>query len=78
MFPLFSNFSELTLYEGWFRCKDFPRLMNEDRFPAGGRFHFLLSSETLPLFAGNILMVIRKAKPLNMNSKLWLPLQVKV
>ena len=26
--------------------------MNEGRFPAGGRFHFLLFSETLPSHAG--------------------------
>ena len=32
--------------------------MNEDGFPAAGRFHFLLSSETSPPFAGNSLLVI--------------------
>ena len=42
--------------------------MNEGRFPAGGRFHFLLSPETLPLLAGNSLSLIQKAKLLNMNS----------
>ena len=78
MFPVFSNVSKVTMYEGWFSCKDFPRLMNGGRFPPGGRFHFLLSSETLPLLAGNSLLVIQKAKLLNMNSKLWLPPQVKV
>ena len=51
--------------------------MNEGRFPIGGRFHFLLSSETLPLLVGNSLLVIQKAKLLNMKSKLWLPPQVK-
>ena len=78
VFPVFSNFPELTLYEGWFWCKDFPLLMNESRFPAGGRFHFLLPTQTLPPLAGNSLSVIQKAKLLNMNSKLWLPPQVKV
>ena len=51
--------------------------MNETRFPAGGRFHFLSSSETLPRLAGNSLLVIQKAKLLNMNSELWVPPQVK-
>ena len=37
-------------------------------FPAGGRSHFLLSSWTLPLLVGNSLLVIQKAKLLNMNS----------
>ena len=54
------------------------RLMNEGRFSAGGKFHFLLSSEILPLFAENSLYVIQKAKLLNMNSTFWLPPQVKV
>ena len=56
---------------------DSSRPMNESRFPAGGRFHFLLSSETLPLHAENSLLVIHEAKLLNMNSKFWLPPQVK-
>ena len=51
----------------------FPHLMNEGRFPAGGRFHFLLPSQTLPLLAGNSLLVIRRAKLLKMNSYFWLP-----
>ena len=53
--------------------------MNEGRFPGGGRFHFLLSSWTLPLIAdaGNSLSVIQKGKLLNMNSDFWLPPQVK-
>ena len=63
-----------TLYEGWFWCKDFPHLMND----ASGRFHFLLHCQTLPLFAGNSLLVIQKAKLLNMSSYFWLLPQVKV
>ena len=46
--PRFLQFFWNTLYEGWFLWKDFPRLMNEDRFDSG-RFHFLLSFWTLPL-----------------------------
>ena len=42
--------------------------MNEGRFPAGERFHFLLSSQILLLLAGNSLLVIQKAKLLHMNS----------
>ena len=50
--PFFSNFSEtpvfilgyLSLMKPIHGCKDFPHLINEDRFPGGGRFHFLLSS----------------------------------
>ena len=38
---------------------------------------FLLSSETLLLLAGNSLLVIQKAKLLDMNSKFWPPPQVK-
>ena len=48
--------------------EDFHRLMNEGRFPEGGRFHFLVSSWTLLLLAGNSLLVIQKAKLLHMNS----------
>ena len=50
-------------------------MMNEGHFPAGGRFRFLLPSQTLPLLAGNSLLVIQKAKLLNMNSQFWLPPQ---
>ena len=53
--PCFLAIFRNTLYEGWFCCKDFPRLMNEGLFPGGGRFHFLLSFQTLPLLAGNSL-----------------------
>ena len=45
--------------------------MNEGSFAAGGRFHFLLTSQTLPLLAGNSLLVIQKAKLLNMNSNMF-------
>ena len=58
MFPVF-----LAIF---LKHKDFPRLMNEGHFPRGGRFHFLLSS--LTLLAGSSLLVIQKAKLLNMNS----------
>ena len=66
--PFFSNSSDTPCMKVGFDVKDFPRLMNEGRFPEGGRFHFLLSSWTLPLLAGNSLLVIQKAKLLNMNS----------
>ena len=36
--------------------------MNEGRFLEGGKFHFLLASQTLLLLAGNSLLVIQKAK----------------
>ena len=36
VFPVFKQFFWNTLYEGWFWCKDFPRLMNEGRFPQVG------------------------------------------
>ena len=42
--PFFSNVLETP-------CMRVGRLMNEGRFPAGGRFHFLLPSQTLPLLA---------------------------
>ena len=73
VFPVFRNFSETPCMKV---DKDFPRLMNEGRLPESGRFYFLLSTETLPLLAGNSLLVIQKAKLLNMNSKLWFPPQV--
>ena len=44
------------------------RLIHEGRFPAGERFHFLLSSWTLLLLSGNSLLVRQKAKFLHMNS----------
>ena len=62
--PFFSNFSETPCMKVGFDV----RIMNEDRFPAGGRFHFLLPSQILPPLAGNGLLVIQKAKLLNMNS----------
>ena len=46
-------------------------------FPQVGDSIFL-SSQTLPILAGNSLLVIQKAKLLNMNSKHWLPPQVNV
>ena len=75
MFLVFSNFSATPCLRVDF---DVPRLMNEGRFPEGGRFHFLLSSETLPLLEGNSLLVIQRAKFPNMKSKFWFPPQVKV
>ena len=48
--------------------ESFLRLMNEGRFPEGGRIHFLLSSCTLLLLARKSLLVIQKAKLLHMNS----------
>ena len=36
VFLVFWQFFWNTLYEGWFWCKDFPRLMNEGRFPQVG------------------------------------------
>ena len=41
--PFFSIFSETACVTVGFCRKDFPRLMNEGRFSAGGRFYFLLS-----------------------------------
>ena len=38
--PFFSNLSETPCVKIGFECKDFLRLMNEGRFPEGGRFHF--------------------------------------
>ena len=68
--PFFSNFSETPCMKVGFDVRiSLVCLMNEGRFPAGGRFHFLLPSQTLPLLAGNSLSVIQKAKLLNMNSK---------
>ena len=49
MFPGFWQFFWDTLFEGWFRCKDFPRLINKGPFPVGEIFHCLLSSPTLLL-----------------------------
>ena len=66
--PFFSNSSDTPCMKVGFDVKDFPRLMNEGRFPGGGRLHFLLSSWTFPLLAGNSLLVIQKAKLLNLNS----------
>ena len=51
-----------------FNVNDFLRMMNESHFPECGRFHFLLSSQTLLLLAGNSLFVIQKAKLLHMNT----------
>ena len=42
--------------------------MSKGCFPAGGRFHCLLSSYTSRLLAGNSLLVIQKGKLLHMNS----------
>ena len=51
-----------------FIVNDFLHMMNESCFPECGRFHFLLSSWTLLLLAGNSLFVIQKAKLLHMNT----------
>ena len=56
--PFFSNFSETPCVKIGF--EDFLPLMNEGRFLEGGRFHFLLSSQTLLLLAKNCLLVIQK------------------
>ena len=65
--PFFSNISETPCMKIGFDVR-ISRLMNEGRFPTGGRFHFLLPSQTLPQLAENSLLVIQKAKLLNMNS----------
>ena len=44
--PFFSNFSETPCMKVGFNVRISLRLMNEGRFPAGGRFHFLLPSQT--------------------------------
>ena len=44
-------------------------LISEGRFPAGERFHFLLSSWTLLLLAENSLLVIQKAKFLHIHAR---------
>ena len=48
----FSNFSETPCMKVGFDVRIFP---SDERGPflAGRRFHFLLSSQTLPLLAGN-------------------------
>ena len=51
-----------------FNVNDFLHMINESRFPECGRFHFLLSSWTLLVLAGNSLFVIQKAKLLHMNT----------
>ena len=63
--PFSGNSSEIPCIKVAFLCKDFTRLMNEGHSPGGGRFHFLLSSWALILFAGTILLVIQKARLLN-------------
>ena len=66
--PFFSNFSEIPCVKIGFNVNNFLRMMNESRFPECERFHFLLSSWTLLLLAGNSLFVIQKPKLLHMNT----------
>ena len=67
-FPFLSNFSETLCVKIGFDVRiSFVSCMNGGRFPEGGRFHILLSSWTLLLLAGNSLVVIQKARLLDMN-----------
>ena len=56
--PFFSNVSEIPCVQIGFNVNDFIRMTNESRFPECGRFHFLLSSETLLLLAGTAVVNI--------------------
>ena len=51
-----------------FNINDFLRMMGGGCFPECRRFHFLLSSWSSLLLAGNSLFVIQKAKLLRMNT----------
>ena len=66
--PFIGNFSETPCVKVGFDVRIFFVVMNEGRFLEGGRFHFLLSSQTLLLFEDNSLLVIQKSKLLHMNS----------
>ena len=66
--PFFSNYSEIPCVKIGFNINKFLRMINESCFPKCRRFHFLLSSWTLLLLAGNSLFVIQKAKLLHMNT----------
>ena len=66
--PFFGNYSGIPCVKIGFNINDVLRMMNEGCFPECGRFHFLLSSWTLLLLAGNSLFVIQRAKLLHMNT----------
>ena len=74
MFPFFSNFSETPCMKVGFDGRTSLIWWMRAIFPQVGDSIFFC----LPLLAGNSLLVIQKAKLLNINSKLWLPPQVKV
>ena len=50
------RFLAIFLYEGWFWCKDFPRLMNEGRFPQVGDSIFFCLPRLYIYFRGNSLL----------------------